>query len=438
MKTRCMMIVVLAAALARAEFVEVQAMPDTASRGLKVWSETRAAEVGNYDVSVTVGGAHAATSWIKFEGRRLAFEKVATAAGERKAVTFTARVKGEIAKPGVNTARESPYPHALNLTVVTDGEKPFCTMTPNAAARVVYLCGDSTVTDQQREPWGSWGQALPLFFRDGVAVANFARSGLRTDTFRQQGRMDKIVVGLKPGDVVVLQFGHNDQKVPHLAPDAGGGYERELNGFIDRIAAKGAVPVLVTPVERLRFDWKTKRQAGKTLAGYAEAVKRVGAARGVAVVDLNDASYRMYGALGCEGSPALFALTDKTHHSIYGAYEMARFVACGLADAVPGLRPFVREPYLGMNPDVPDANPDIPPTGAVDTTRPEGDVGKATVKNVGGREAVEAAEVSFRLTDDVLGYTRRDGRRVCDKGEYRLWIASDSNVDGEEGVVYEH
>ena len=101
----------------------------------------------------------------------------------------------------------------------------------------------------------------------------------------------------------------------------------------------------------------------------------------------------------------------------------------------------------------------------------DGDVVRATVKNVGDREAVEtvqfyvrqlacregwrpvrelrgfrrvtlkpgeAAEVSFRLTDDVLGYTRRDGRRVCDKGEYRLWIASDSNVDGEEGVVYEH
>ena len=47
-------------------------------------------------------------------------------------------------------------------------------------------------------------------------------------------------------------------------------------------------------------------------------------------------------------------------------------------------------------------------------------------------------EVTFRLTDDVLGYTRRDGRRACDKGEYRFWIASDSNVDGEEGVVYEH
>ena len=54
---------------------------------------------------------------------------------------------------------------------------------------------------------------------------------------------------------------------------------------------------------------------------------------------------------------------------------MARFVACGLADAVPDLRPFVRAPYLGMDPDAPDANPGIPPTDAVDRTRPAGDVG---------------------------------------------------------------
>ena len=378
--------------------VPVEALPATAARGLSVWRDTTPMAVGNYDVSVMVGGAAAAESWVKFEGRRIAFEGVKTAPGERKTIVFTARVKGDIAKPGVATAGESPFPHALDVTVVTSGEKPEIVAKPAAEeTRVVYLCGDSTVTDQQREPWGSWGQALPLFFKPGAAVANFARSGLHTTSFRQQGRIDRICESLKSGDVVLVQFGHNDQKQKWLKPDANGGYEKELNGYIDRFTEKGAKVVLVTPVERLRFDRKTRRQEGKTLTGYADAVKRVAAARNVPVIDLNDASYRMYAALGFDGAPALLCtytredqqrdfflgkkieeirpLADKTHHSIYGAFEMARYIANALTGTVPEIAPLVREEYLGFDPDRPDADPGIPPTGEVDSRRPEGDTG---------------------------------------------------------------
>ncbi|MBR1871172.1 MAG: hypothetical protein IJ802_05040 [Kiritimatiellae bacterium] len=379
---------------------EVPSMPKAAREGLKTFTQTVPLEVGNYEVSFTFGGGEATRNWVKFEGRRIALETIETAEGETKKAAFTARVKGPVAnekhtgKDGASL--EAPFPYSLNLTVVTSSATaPAVEIKPDANARTIYLCGDSTVTDQQREPWGSWGQALPVFFKEGAAVANFARSGLTTASFLAQGRLDRICEHLAKDDVVVIQFGHNDQKNAKLAAD--GGYTERLNRYVARIREKGATPVLVTPVERLRFDAKTRKQEGKTLEEYANAVKAAGAALGVAVIDLNDASYRMYGALGYDGAPKLLctfseaeqkrdffgenytgrvrSLQDKTHHSIYGAYEMAHFIAGELARQVPQLAGTLREGVAALDPDRPDADPGIPPTGLVDTTRPEGDTG---------------------------------------------------------------
>ena len=127
--------------------------------------------------------------------------------------------------------------------------------------------------------------------------------------------------------------------------------------------------------DRRRFDEKTGEHQGKTLADYAEVVKSVAAARGVPVVDLNDASYRMQGKMGAKGSAKLQCNNkgkiDNTHHNVYGAYEMARIVAAGLAE-IPTVKDAIREPYRSFNPESPDADPKIPPSGKTDFTKPEG------------------------------------------------------------------
>ena len=178
---------------------------------------------------------------------------------------------------------------------------------------------------------------------------------------------------LGKGDWVVIQFGHNDQKIAGEEPE--NGYTRRLNGWIDRIRAKDASVVLVTSVERRRFDEKTGEHFGKTLAGYADAVKAVAAAKGVPVVDLNDASYRMHAKMGVKGSKAIQCNNrgkiDNTHHNIYGAYEMARIVAAGLAK-IPVIGEAVREKYREFDPENPDSDPKIPPSGKTDYTKPEG------------------------------------------------------------------
>ncbi len=330
-------------------------------------------EIGSYDVSVTLGGEKAQRSWIRFEGRRLALSDIETKAGETKTVTFTARVKGPIAKEDKPT-KEAPFPYTLDVTVVTDGPRPADpVVTPNPSARVIYVCGDSTVTDQQSEPWGSWGQALPLFFKQGVAVANFARSGLTTKTSWNQKRLERICKQLKKDDVVLIQFGHNDQKDKSLTPEANGGYEQFLNRYIDEVEKREGLAVLVTPVERERFN--KSEQAPHTLTDYAEAVKRVAAARKVPVLDLNEASYTLYGTLGHKKVRELFVGKDKTHHNIYGATMMARFIANDLVAKMPALAPFLREEGKGFDPKNPPAKPFVPACGVTDLTRPEGDVG---------------------------------------------------------------
>ena len=332
-------------------------------------------EIGNYDVTVNLGtGKGPSANYVKFMGRRLAIDRTDVKAGETKAVTFTARV------PGPYTTRRGDANSNRRLIIEMFSNAPQADMpvfeplvVPNPKARTIYLCGDSTVTDQRNEPWGSWGQILPAFVRQGWSVSNFARSGLALKTFEHEGRLKRILEHLKKDDWVVIQFGHNDQKIKGEEPE--NGYTRRLNEWIDKVSAKGAFVVLVTPVERRRFDEKTGEHGEKTLAGYAEAVKSVAAARGVPVVDLNDASYRMHAKLGAKGSAKIQCNNkgkiDNTHHNVYGAYEMARIVAAGLAE-IPTIKDAIRDPYRSFNPESPDGDPKIPPSGKTDYTKPEG------------------------------------------------------------------
>ena len=76
----------------------------------------------------------------------------------------------------------------------------------------VFLCGNSTVVDQDNEPWASWGQMIPHFFGTDVCIANYAESGESANTFIGAGRLKKALSQIKKGDYLFMEFGHNDQK----------------------------------------------------------------------------------------------------------------------------------------------------------------------------------------------------------------------------------
>ena len=221
----------------------------------------------------------------------------------------------------------------------------------------ILLAGDSTVANcpTHEFPMSGWGAHLaPLTYRWG-AVHNFAKGGASTETFSGEGLWADLLAEAGPGDLVLLQFGHNDQKKQHLA--ARTGYAANLRTLVGEVRAAGAAPVLCTPVERRHF--LAGRQQGdappsgalleESLEDYPEVVRELGPELGVPVLDLNAWTRDLYLRLGQEGSRDLFChfapgehahwpggLADDTHFSRDGAGLVAGEVARRLEALVNG------------------------------------------------------------------------------------------------------
>ncbi len=236
----------------------------------------------------------------------------------------------------------------------------------------IYLAGDSTVVDQDVEPWAAWGQMLPRFFRPGVVVANHAESGETIKSFVGEQRLAKVMSLIQPGDYLFMQFAHNDQKPNAVSIDE---YKGLLGDYIAQARAKGAIPVLVTSMNRRTFDANGK--ITNSLAGYPDAMREVATAQHAALIDLNAMSKILFEAMGPDGSMKAFmhfpanafpnqttAISDDTHFNKYGAYELARCIVHGIrADKLP-LRKLLTKDVPDFDPSKPDpqATFDLPAT----------------------------------------------------------------------------
>jgi lysophospholipase L1-like esterase len=329
---------------------------------------------------------------VKSELRRLMLEDVKTAPGQAVTRTFTVNVRTPQITPVANIAagevklkapRETDV-EAWNwdrrLTLEFNGVHPSVRTVEITPANVptLFLLGDSTVCDQPAEPYNSWGQMLPRFFKPGIAVANHGESG---ETYRDsigRRRLDKILSLMKPGDMLVMQFGHNDQK--QIKAGKGGPfttYKAEIKTHVDAVRARGGLPVIVSPMERRGFDDNGK--VIPSLIEYAEAARQAAQELNVPFIDLNTMSKDFYSALGPEGSKLAFAEPtpghlDNTHHDSYGSYELAKMVVLGLRQAnVPAASYIVDGfEYDPAHPD-PASGFDVPPSPHHTTQRPLGD-----------------------------------------------------------------
>lgn len=222
------------------------------------------------------------------------------------------------------------------LTIEIEGDATLRSMTiAPVELPTLYLAGDSTVTDQGVAPSASWGQRLPPWFVADMAIANHAESGETLKSFVTELRFDKLLSALKPGDWVMLQFGHNDQKVqwPQTYAEAATTYRSWLRTYIAEVRRRGATPILITPPERRNFD--AEGHIVPTLGDYPDAVRAVAREERVALIDLNPRSVRFYEELGPDAAPRAFADDgrDKTHHSEFGADALAGLVVEGLRTA---------------------------------------------------------------------------------------------------------
>ncbi len=203
--------------------------------------------------------------------------------------------------------------------------------TVNATAEVkVLVAGDSTVSNNGPESakYG-WGDFIGVHFKDGINVINLAKSGRSSKSFITEGRWDDLIGRVEPGDVVFIQFGHNDQKIlvgSEIGTHPGGEYKDNLRRFADEVAAKQGRTVFVTPPRRLTYKSNEPTVLRTDLQVYCDAMKEVAVEKNVPVVDLYALTGVVLHELGEEKAWEFFDTGDRSHFSKTGAAWVAELI----------------------------------------------------------------------------------------------------------------
>ncbi len=328
---------------------------------------------GRYRVTLTLGDPKGGSeTTVKAESRRLMLEDIRTFGG--KVVTKTIVV--DVRSPRINATEEihrKPREMAYmnwddQLSLEFNGPHPCVSsvrIEPADDLPVIFLAGNSTVVDQEYEPWASWGQMFPRFLKPDIVVANYAESGETLKAFRRENRLEKLLGVMKQGDYLFIEFAHNDQKPGGNHVDPFTTYKEQLVYFISEARKRGGKPVLVTSTNRRSFD-----ETGKivnTLGDYPEAMRQTAKEEHVPLIDLNAMSKRFYEALGPDNSTKAFvhyppnsypgqteALADNTHFNPYGAYELAKCVVQAIKDNKMDLAAYISDDFTSFDPDHPD------------------------------------------------------------------------------------
>lgn len=219
---------------------------------------------------------------------------------------------------------------SLSLTLEGDVE---CEFTITASSfPVIYTIGDSTVcnqTNNEKSPMercGGWGQALPMFLRNRFAISNHAEQGTHTRNCLDC-HIKPVLEQLKKGDIVLCQFGHNDQKQPWLMPFEG--YLENLLEIGRKVMEKGAEFKICTPINRLIYiDSKLNDYLDLYRDACFEAAKRLN----TTCIDLHSFTSQTYLFLG-EKAEDLFYHSpelDRTHPNDYGAMLIASRVSTNI------------------------------------------------------------------------------------------------------------
>lgn len=223
----------------------------------------------------------------------------------------------------------------------------------------LFLIGDSTLADKPyagSNPEKGWGQVLPLYLKKGIRVENHAVNGRSTKSFRDEARWDTVRKRLKAGDYVLIQFGHNDQKVdsPDRYAAADTDYRSNLKRYITEAREKGAKPIIATPISRRSYDEQGVLEDSH--GRYSEVVREVAAEMNIPLLDLHKKTVEVIKQFGVERSKELFlhykpgdydkfpeGKEDNTHLSPTGAFKVADLAVEELKSVVPEFKYFLKE-----------------------------------------------------------------------------------------------
>ncbi|MCR5642159.1 MAG: rhamnogalacturonan acetylesterase [Prevotella sp.] len=326
---------------------------------------------GNYRIRVVIGSKKkAGETTVRAEGRRLMVHNVATKKGKTETFEFQVNKRSpridDKSRVRIKDREKDYLAWDDKLTLEFNGDAPAVQsihIERDDQVPTVYLCGNSTVVDQNSEPWASWGQMITRWFGPEVAISNHAESGLTARTFIAGGRLDKILTTLKPGDLLIAEFGHNDEKEKRPGDGAWYHYVYNLKIFIDQVRSKGADIVFCTPTQRRAFD-KDKKTITNTHGEFPAAMKSVAEREKVPVIDLNVMTKQFFETLGFEDSKRALVhypkelygreLADNTHFNPYGAYEVAKCVVMGMKKLQLPIVRYLRPEWQDFDPTQPD------------------------------------------------------------------------------------
>ena len=349
---------------------------------------------GNYRVSVVLGSKKAdAITTVRAESRRLMVENCATKKRQQKTYTFIVNKRS----PKIDdkhSVRLKDREHGYldwddRLTLEFNGVNPSVskvTIEPDTVATTIFLCGNSTVVDQSREPWASWGQMITRWFGPEVAISNHAESGLTAGSFFAGNRLDKVLAVMHKGAYAIGEFGRNDQKEKGPGSGAWYNFQYNLKKYIDLVRQKGGNIIFVTPTQRRRFD-DSKTKIMETHGDYPDAMRDVARRENVPVIELHDMTRTFFETLGYNDSKRALVhypmgsfpgqtreLADNTHFNPYGAYEVAKMVVMGMKKLQLPVLSALSSDWKDFDPSHPDDFHTFVwyPTPLTDTTKPDG------------------------------------------------------------------
>lgn len=349
---------------------------------------------GNYRITLTLGSRRRdAATVVRAEARRLMVDEVATKRKRPQVISFTVNKHSPQINDKERVLLKPDEKGSLNwddkLTLEFNGAAPAVEriqIVPDTTATTIFLCGNSTVVDQNKEPYTSWGQMAPVWFDSRVAIANIAESGLTAGSFLAQNRLDKILSMMRPGDYVVCEFGHNDQKEKTPGSGAWYNFSYNLKRYIDLVRAKGGIIIFATPTQRRFFD-DSHKHIVESHGDYPDAMRAVARRENVPLIELHDMTRTFFETLGYEGSKRSLvhypagtypgqtqALADNTHFNPYGAYEISKMVVMGLKQLGLPLVDCLRPGWKDYDPAHPDDLNTYKwyPSAQIDTRKPDG------------------------------------------------------------------
>lgn len=241
----------------------------------------------------------------------------------------------------------------------------------------VFMIGDSTMANKSLNAGNQergWGHVLGGFFSENIRVENHAVNGRSSKSFIDEGRWQEVLDRIRPGDYVLIQFGHNDEKADekrHTNP--GTTFDANLRKFVTETRSKGGIPVLFNSIVRRNFgenanaiaadDVRSEKSTAveegdkliDTHGKYLDSPRNVAREMKVCFIDLNDATRQLVESYGVEGSKKLFmwipegvspacpkGRQDNTHLNVFGARRVASLAADSLASHFPELAKEVR------------------------------------------------------------------------------------------------